>query len=102
MHTRLSNLFPLFALLLSLTVCSCREHDIRIEYTVSMEKPNTHYFHVTMRVNNLPGCVAEFKLPNWTPGYYLMMDYAKNVAAFTASGADGTPKAGRSFPLRGC
>lgn len=91
MHTRLSNLFPLFALLLSLTVCSCRDHDIRIEYTVSMEKPNTHYFHVTMRVNNLPGCVAEFKLPNWTPGYYLMMDYAKNVTAFTASGADGRP-----------
>jgi len=56
-----------------------------------MEKPNTHYFHVTMRVNNLPGCVAEFKLPNWTPGYYLMMDYAKNVTAFTASGADGRP-----------
>jgi len=54
-----------------------------------MDKPNTHYFHVVMAINNIPGSYAEFKLPNWTPGYYWIMDYAKNVTSFEVSDMDG-------------
>ena len=54
-----------------------------------MNKPNTHYFHVRMAINDLPGAYSEFKLPNWTPGYYWIMDYAKNITSFEASGVDG-------------
>ncbi len=60
-------------------------------FCVSMEKPHTHYFQVTLEID---GLVAEFinlKLPNWTPGYYRIMDYARHVINFRV--ADGAGKA---------
>lgn len=59
-----------------------------IVFTVSMEKPNTHYFHVAMECNGFKGEFQEFRMPVWTPGYYLIMDYPKNVINFKA--ADNT------------
>jgi|GEM_PF-5922362 len=56
-----------------------------------MDNPNTHYFHVRMLVNELSGDNAELKLPNWTPGYYWIMDYAKHIASFKAKDKDGKP-----------
>lgn len=58
-------------------------------FTVSMEKPTTHYFHVKLECDGLKGDTHEFKMPVWTPGYYLIMDYAKNVINFTAKDASG-------------
>ena len=90
MNTR--PLFTLLSICLLLLINSCSVHDqdnITIEYTVTMNKPNTHYFHVRMAINDLPGANSEFKLPNWTPGYYWIMDYAKNITSFEASGVDG-------------
>jgi len=64
-----------------------------IFYTVSMDKPNTHYFHVALKAEGFKGDVQEFKMPVWTPGYYLLMDYAKNVINFSAKDASGKPLA---------
>ncbi len=64
-----------------------------VEYVVSMDQPNTHYFHVVLRCGGLKGETQDFKLPAWTPGYYQIMDFARNVLNFAA--ADG---AGRSLP----
>lgn len=58
-------------------------------FTVSMEQPHTHYFHVTLRCQGLKGKTQDFKLPVWTPGYYLIMDYAKNVLNFHAEDGNG-------------
>ncbi len=63
----------------------------RLHYTVSMEQPNLHYFHVVLRSENLPGPTAEFRMPAWTPGYYKIMDYAGNVTGFRAADGDGRP-----------
>ena len=64
-----------------------------VEFAVSMDQPNTHYFHVVLRCGGLKGETQDFKLPAWTPGYYQIMDFARNVLNFAA--ADG---AGRSLP----
>ncbi|MGA2585528.1 MAG: PDZ domain-containing protein [Candidatus Aminicenantales bacterium] len=58
-------------------------------FTVSMDRPNTHYFHVVFRVDGLKGETQDFKMPAWTPGYYLIMDYAKNVINFRAEDSAG-------------
>ncbi len=58
-------------------------------FTVSMEQPHTHYFHVTLRCQGLKGKTQDFKLPVWTPGYYLIMDYPKNVLNFRAEDGNG-------------
>jgi predicted metalloprotease with PDZ domain len=60
-------------------------------FTVSMENPHTHYYHVVYRCRGLIGETQDFKLPVWTPGYYLIMDYAKNVLNFQAEDGTGNP-----------
>jgi predicted metalloprotease with PDZ domain len=59
--------------------------------TVSMDRPTTHYYHVLFRAENLSGETQDLKLPVWTPGYYRIMDYAKNVKDFRAEDGDGRP-----------
>lgn len=58
-------------------------------FTVSMDRPNSHYYHVVFRCDGIKAETLDFKMPAWTPGYYQIMDYAKNVLNFRAAdGAD--------------
>jgi predicted metalloprotease with PDZ domain len=61
-----------------------------ISYTVSMTKPWTHLLEVEMRLkwNRAPGS-TELKMPVWTPGSYLIREYARHVQAFTATSSSG-------------
>ena len=54
-----------------------------INYTVSMSKPWTHLLEVEMRFNwaQMPE-KAELKMPVWTPGSYLIREYARHVQDF--------------------
>ncbi len=61
----------------------------KIEYTISMENPNNHYFHVSLTYSGLKEDETELKMPVWTPGYYMIMDYPKNVINFNVTDASG-------------
>ena len=63
-----------------------------ISYSLSMSEPWTHYFEVTMTLENIDKInelknveFVDFKMPVWTPGSYLVREYAKNVEDFQAS-----------------
>jgi len=58
-------------------------------FTVSMDHPASHVFHVTLHCDGLAGELQDFKLPAWAPGYYRVLDYAKNVSNFRATDAAG-------------
>jgi predicted metalloprotease with PDZ domain len=58
-------------------------------FTVSMMQPHTHYYHVVFRCEGMGSDVLDFKMPAWTPGYYRIMDYAKNVLNFHAQDGAG-------------
>lgn len=63
-----------------------------VTYTVSMSKPWTHLLEVEMTVKwpQMPA-TADLKMPVWTPGSYLVREYARHVQNFSvkdASGAD--------------
>ena len=62
-----------------------------IAYTVSMSKPATHLLEVEMRLNwaTMPER-AELKMPVWTPGSYLIREYARHVESFSAKDAGGS------------
>src|SRR5882724_11045754 len=60
-------------------------------FTVSMDKPNTHYYHVEFRCDGLRGEAQDFKMPVWMPGYYRIMDYSKDVINFKAVDGAGRP-----------
>jgi len=62
-----------------------------LSVTVSMQRPTTHYYHVVFRADGLKGESQDFKMPSWTPGYYRIMDYAKNVKDFKAEDGAGRP-----------
>ena len=67
------------------TVSQTAAPDIR--YTVSMSKPWTHLLEVEMRISwpQMPAQL-ELKMPVWTPGSYLIREYARHVQDFGAQG----------------
>lgn len=65
-----------------------------ISYTVSMSKPWTHLLEVEMRLK-APTLAekTEILMPVWTPGSYLVREYARHVQDFSARDAAGGVRA---------
>src|SRR5207237_523812 len=62
----------------------------KIAFTVSMDQPSIHIFHVTLACSEIPTTgYLDFKMPTWTPGYYQKLDYAGNVDNFRATDVTG-------------
>lgn len=59
-------------------------------FTVSMEQPSTHTYHVVFRCEGLRGATQDFRMPVWSPGYYGIRDFARNVQNFRAEDGRGT------------
>ncbi|MBH8554542.1 M61 family metallopeptidase [Nostocaceae cyanobacterium CENA357] len=55
-----------------------------IHYQVAMPQPETHLFEVTLQLVNHPSPILDLKMPVWTPGSYLVREYAKNLQDFAA------------------
>ncbi|HEY8560219.1 MAG TPA: PDZ domain-containing protein [Pyrinomonadaceae bacterium] len=62
-----------------------------ISYTIGMSKPWTHLLEVEMRLRWTAGAPAqaEISMPVWTPGSYLVREYARHVESFAAADAGG-------------
>ncbi|WP_245590585.1 M61 family metallopeptidase [Adhaeribacter aquaticus] len=57
----------------------------KLTYTVSMTEPQTHFFEVEMTLTDLKQRYVDLKMATWTPGSYLIREYARHVEAFSAS-----------------
>lgn len=57
-----------------------------IRYTLSFPAPQTHYVEVTASVPTGRRPDVELMMPVWTPGSYLVREYARNVEGVTARG----------------
>ena len=73
-------------LALAAGVCAA---DGNMAFTVSMPQPASHTYHVTFRCEGLSGELQDFKMPQWSPGYYGIGDYARNVSNFRAQDGAG-------------
>ncbi|MGH9902892.1 MAG: hypothetical protein ACRD68_13875, partial [Pyrinomonadaceae bacterium] len=62
-----------------------------IAFTVSMPEPHTHLLQVEMRLRHTGSAAREVDLvmPVWTPGSYLVREYARHVQDFAATDAGG-------------
>ncbi|HLF33569.1 MAG TPA: PDZ domain-containing protein [Cyclobacteriaceae bacterium] len=56
-----------------------------IKYTLSMPAPETHCFEVKIIHEATSNEYTDFIMPAWTPGSYLIRDFAKNVMDVKAS-----------------
>ena len=61
-----------------------------IQYTLRVIDPDKHLAGVEARVPTSGRASIELMMPIWTPGYYVVEDYAARVRDLTAKTADGT------------
>jgi len=77
------------ALLLTLTMAA--KSQVKIGFEVSFKEPQAHYAEIEMNVSGIATKdYVDLKMPVWTPGSYLVREFAKNVESFTAI-ANGKP-----------
>lgn len=60
-----------------------------ITYKLASAEPHTHYFEVEMRVKDFKKEQVDFRLPTWTPGSYLIREYARHVEGVSVSNSKG-------------
>ena len=53
-------------------------------YRLSIPEPENHLLEVELKIANWQNEILDLKLPVWTPGSYLVREYAKNLQDFTA------------------
>lgn len=55
-----------------------------IRYAVAMPHPQTHLFEVEVTVSGFEQASYDFIMPSWTPGSYLIREFARHVQEFQA------------------
>ena len=53
-----------------------------VQYKVGLLNPISHIFEVSLKVENWQESTLDLKFPVWTPGSYLVREYAKNIQSF--------------------
>ena len=59
------------------------------QYSVSMPAPANHYYHVELSISGWKRDTLDLKMPQWMPGYYQLMYYARAVEHMTAKDLAG-------------
>jgi predicted metalloprotease with PDZ domain len=62
---------------------------VRIDYRVSIASSAGQIFHVTTEIKNINEPRLELSLPTWTPGWYTVENYYKNVLRFKITDPKG-------------
>ena len=65
--------------------------DVKMAFTVSMDEPNSHTYQVVLQCEGISEETVNLKMPAFTPGYYRILDFAKNVREFSAEDKSGKP-----------
>jgi predicted metalloprotease with PDZ domain len=60
-----------------------------ISYSVAMPAPHSHLFHVMIDLDALSSDAVDLVLPSWTPGSYMIREYARHVQGFGATAQGG-------------
>ncbi len=71
-----------------LSSCTRQSTTPMIHYQVAMSQPQTHLLEVRLDLRDFPGSVLDLKFPVWTPGSYLVREYARHLQDFTVVAGD--------------
>ena len=66
-----------------------QDYGPEIVIRVGMSQPWTHYFDVAINISGAPEGELDFVMPVWTPGSYLVREFARNVQEFSSVDAAG-------------
>lgn len=78
-----------FSIILIVIMATQLNAQNKIAFEVSFSEPQAHYADVDMEVSGLKSAHLDLKMPVWTPGSYLIREFAKNVESFRAFDASG-------------
>ncbi len=86
-HSLLS--LTLFVTLAAAARAQGQTDELRVDYTVKVASVENKLFHVTADIKNIKGSRLDLSLPVWTPGWYTIENYAKNILRFHITDATG-------------
>ncbi|HKU73319.1 MAG TPA: PDZ domain-containing protein [Pyrinomonadaceae bacterium] len=92
MHRRRVVCAAAFALVLPL-LAAAQTTPVDISFTVAMPRPHTHLFEIDIAIKRTTNGPQEERLvmPVWTPGSYMVREFARHVQDFAAADASGQP-----------
>ncbi|MGE0884019.1 MAG: M61 family metallopeptidase [Blastocatellales bacterium] len=61
------------------------QRPLKLSYTLSFPQPHTHLYEVALTIGNVSTAQLDISLPVWTPGSYLVREYARHVQDFSVS-----------------
>src|SRR4030095_10352312 len=72
-------------------IASAQTPPVEISFTVAMPRPHTHLFDVDVAIKRIESGPQEERLvmPVWTPGSYMVREFARHVQDFAATDAAG-------------
>jgi predicted metalloprotease with PDZ domain len=89
-QTRRTPFIVLFVLLfLSFQAVQAQKSALKVDYTVTLSDTAAQQFHVTTDIKNINQPRLDLSLPTWTPGWYTVENYLKNVLRFRITDASG-------------
>ncbi|MCH9054365.1 peptidase M61 [Synechococcus sp. PCC 6716] len=63
-----------------------------VAYFIDCQQGHTHLLQVTLRLTAPQSDVLALHLPVWTPGSYLVREYARHLESFAVTTIDGAPR----------
>lgn len=82
-------LFLIIFLQISAPSATGQSSQISITYTVEVADIERQLFHVTTEIKNIRQPQLNLSLPTWTPGWYTIENYAKNILRFHITDSKG-------------
>lgn len=79
----------LVAIFFSVQLANAQKGNLSIDYTVQLTDPASQQFHITTKFGNLDQPALSVSLPTWTPGWYTVENYFKNVLRFRVTDGSG-------------
>lgn len=70
-----------------------QEPQQRIDYLLRMSNPSSHLFEVSITASASGAEPVDFQMPAWSPGRYVIYDFARNVQDVAARDQSGAPVA---------
>ena len=86
---RASRSLLVFVLLLFVQAAFSQKGALDITYTVAVKDIPGQQFHITTEIKNINQPRLDLSLPTWTPGWYVVENYAKNIMRFEVTDGDG-------------
>jgi predicted metalloprotease with PDZ domain len=80
----------LFGLLAATLTLPATAADTPLQYTLTFPEAANHYAHIELKVTDVSESELEFMMPVWTPGSYLVREFARHIDQISAK--DGTGK----------